>query len=268
MMFRTTLSALALGAAMLLGACVDQPGSDTQNTVEIFDSVMAKAPEAPGELDITRDAEGNWLFNGVGARGERVLFSQQYAARASAINGILSVEENGVLLERYQVRETPEGDWTFALRAGNNQEIATGPLYRSQAEAEEAVVATRDLVAGIVQYKAAITDGARFDLWKDTGTREWFFVMRSEDGRTVLASEAYNARTGAVNGIESVRVNGKLANRYQLRETANGVSFILRAANNQEIAESGETFPDAERAQAAIDETRALLESERVAAPW
>lgn len=268
MMFRKTLSALTLGAAMLLGACVDQtPGTETQNTREVSDTVMQKRPEAPGEFDITRGKDGQWYFNGVGARGERLLLSEGYVEKASALNGILSVEENGVYTENYEVQQTVDGDWIFVLRAGNNQVIAESGLYRSQADAEAAITEARDLVAGIVQYKAAVTDGARFDLWKDEASKEWFFVLRQADGRILLESEGYTGRTGAVNGLESVRLNGKDLNRYSF-VSDDGVKFILKAANGQEIARSADTFASEADAQAAINETNALLQSERVASPW
>jgi uncharacterized protein YegP (UPF0339 family) len=268
MMFRKTFSALALGAAVLLGACVDNtPGTDTQNTRELSNELMQKKPEAPGEFDITRAKDGEWYFNGVGARGQRLLLSEGYVERSSALNGILSVEENGVHLENYEVSQNTDGDWVFVLRAGNNQVIADSGLFRSQADAEAAVLEARDLVAGILQFKAAVTDGARFDLWKDTASGEWFFVMRAEDGNIILESEGYTGRTGAVNGLESVRLNGKNVDRYQIRDNGE-ISYILKAANGQEIAESADTFASAEEAQSAINQTSALLESERVAAPW
>jgi uncharacterized protein YegP (UPF0339 family) len=268
MMFRKTLSALTLGAAMLLGACVDQtPGTEAQNTREAGDSVMQKKPVAPGEIDITRGKSGEWYFNVVGSRGERQLLSEGYVERSSALNGILSVEENGVYTENYETQQTAEGDWIFVLRAGNNQVIAESGAYRSQADAEAGIAAARDLVAGIVQYKAAVTNGARFDLWKDDATKEWFFVLRQADGRILVESEGYTGRTGAVNGLESVRLNGKDIGRYSFVQD-DGVKFIIKAGNGQEIARSADSFDSEAAAQGTIDETNALLQSERVASPW
>jgi uncharacterized protein YegP (UPF0339 family) len=268
MMFRKTLSAIALGAAVLLGACVDDTGSETQNTRQAGEPIMQKKPEAPGELDITRGKNGEWYFNGVGAKGERLLLSEGYVDKSGALNGILSVEENGVYTENFSVMDLGDGEWTYVLRAGNGQIIAEGPAFRSEADAESAITAARDLVAGIVQFKAAVTDGARFDLWKDEESREWFFVLRADDGRILLESEGYTGRTGAVNGLDSVRENGKSTDRYQIRDEGGEVSFILKAANGHEIAESGSSFASADDAQASINETSALLASERVAAPW
>jgi hypothetical protein len=203
----------------------------------------------------------------VGDKGSIFLLSQDYVEKVSAINGILSVEDNGVLAERYLVSQVADGEWKFVLRAGNNQEIGASPIFRNQEDAEAAVIATRDLIAGIVQWKAAVTNGARFDLWRDQEDKQWYFVLRAADGRVLLESEDYQARTGAVNGIESVRENGKNLARYQLLEGGGEHFFVLKAGNGQEIGRST-AYATPEEAQAAIDETNQLLISEKVGSPW
>lgn len=231
------------------------------------DTAMQAEPRAPGGFAITRSSDGAWFFETIGARGEIVLMSQAYAQRPSALNGILSVEENGVSLEQYRVKQDAQGNWRFELRAGNNQVIAESQLFRTEEEATAAVKEVRNLVAGILQFKAAVEQGARFDLWREPTTYEWYFSLRAEDDSVRLLSEGYVGRTGAVNGIESVRENGKLEARYELRESAGSVSFILKAANGQEIGESL-PFDSVEEALDGIAATQALLSSERVANPW
>jgi hypothetical protein len=266
---RHTLSAITLGAALLSSACAgDNSGNNSQNVTDTAaDPFMEKTPVAPGEFAITRGSDGQWYFNAIGARGDILLISEGYVERPSALNGVLSVEENGVLLERYQISETADGDFNFVLRAGNNQVIADSQLFRSLEEAQAGVEAARELVAGILQYKAAMTQGARFDLWRDKSDNEWHFVMRADDGRILLESEGYQGRTGAVNGIESVRLNGKDLGRYQVLDGGGELYFILKAANGQEIAVS-DSFPTAVEVEASITETNQLLISERVANPW
>jgi uncharacterized protein YegP (UPF0339 family) len=226
------------------------------------DDLMPAAPQAPGTISISRNGD-SWLCEVIGSKGEIALLSTDYAERTSALNGALAIEENGVLPERYAVSQTEAG-WVFALRAGNNATIATSAAYASEAEATAAAGAMRDLVAGIVQYKAAMTGGARFVLSRDGS--KWRFDLLGEDGETLLASQVYSRRQDAITGIESVRVNGKDEARYVL--LADPPRFILKAANGQEIAESGTSFDSAEAASAAIADTQALLVSERAANPW
>lgn len=262
---------LALGASLGLLACQgagedggqDCAGAKCDGFEEGSASdLMPRAPEAPGAISITRNAE-TWLCEVIGPKGEIALLSTEYTSRTSALNGALAIEENGVLPERYVVSQSDAG-WSFALRAGNNATIADSAVYPTEAEATAAAETTRDLIAGIVQYKAAMTDGARFVLARDGA--KWRFDLLDEDGQPLLASQVYSRRHDAINGVESVRENGKDEARYQL--LADPPRFILKAANGQEIAESGQTFDSAEAAEAAAAATRALLVSERAANPW
>jgi len=264
-------SLFALCAALALMACGEagvEDGSDCNGGKcdDLGDTassdLMPRAPQASGTISITRNGE-EWLCEVIGSKGEFVLLSTQYASRTSALNGALAIEENGVLPERYVVSQSDAG-WSFALRAGNNAVIADSAVFASEAEAQAAAEAARDLVAGIVQYKAAMTGGARFVLSRDGSS--WRFDLLDDDASPLLASQVYSRRSDAINGIESVRTNGKEESKYVL--LADPPRFILKAANGQEIAESGATFDSAEAAQAAVQATQALLVSERAANPW
>jgi uncharacterized protein YegP (UPF0339 family) len=223
--------------------------------------LMQKSP--PGESAISRNKEGQWLFHTVGQRGEIVLFSQAYVTRASAANGILSVEENGVSLDQYKVLQDYDGTWRFSLRAKNNQEIATSRPFDTEAEAQAAIQQARDLIAAILQFKAEMEKGARFDLYRSETDKQWYFNLLDKDGSKQLYSEGYQGRTGAVNGIQSVRKNGKDEARYVQK----GTFFIIKAKNGQEIARSGD-YQSAKEAVEGAKYVRQLLQSERVANPW
>lgn len=226
------------------------------------EDLMPRAPEAPGNISITRSGD-SWLCEVIGSKGAIALLSTEYTSRTSALNGALAIEENGVLPERYVVSESAAG-WTVALRAGNNATIAQTQAFASEAEAQAAADAMRELVAGIVQYRAAMTGGARFVLARDGAI--WRFELLAEDGEALLRSQDYSRRQDAITGIESVRANGKLADKYVL--LADPPRFILKAGNGEEIAESGASYDTAEAAEAAVAETQALLVSERAANPW
>jgi uncharacterized protein YegP (UPF0339 family) len=262
---KTILSVLL---ALVFGACTDGSGQDTQPVTEsVVEPIQQKTPVAPGELAIVRHVDGQWYFELVGPKGQIYLRSEEYVEKASALNGILSVEENGVLLERYVANQLDVERWQLVLRAANNQVIGDGPEFASEDEALAYAEETRDLVAGIVQWKAAVTKGARFELWRETADNQWYFALRAEDGTPLVESEGYQGRTGAVNGIESVRSNGKILTRYATLEEAGAWYFTLDASNGQEIGRSPKLDSQA-AAEAAIETVNQLLISERVAAPW
>jgi uncharacterized protein YegP (UPF0339 family) len=57
--------------------------------------------------------------------------------------------------------------------------------------------------------------------------------------RTILTSELYNAKGSAEDGIESVKKNSALDERYQRKDSSNGKPmFNLKASNGQVIGTS------------------------------
>ena len=66
-----------------------------------------------------------------------------------------------------------------------------------------------------------------------------FFRLKAANGEIILASETYKARESALNGIESVKKNAPLAERYEKLTAKNGkFYFTLKAANSQVIGNS------------------------------
>lgn len=276
-MTRTRRSHLrwTLVAALMLGACADPSGTSSQGgggkadspyEDELASSAMPVLPERPGLIDLARDPASQWSARLIGPGGDIYLTGTLQAKEASALNGILGIKENGVLLERYRTVASATG-CSIELRAANNQVIATGPAFATCEEASAAIAATRDLVAGVVQFEAAVGGGARFELWREASDGKWRFALRAADKRVLLASQSYSRRLDAVGGVLSVRSNGKLGERYRTVAGAAGISVSLRATNGQEIAASG-PYASEQDAQAIIDESAALLASERVGNPW
>lgn len=68
---------------------------------------------------------------------------------------------------------------------------------------------------------------------------ETYFNLKAGNGEVILRSEGYKDRSGALNGIESVRKNAPDATRYEKKTSTNGkFHFSLKAANHQIIGTS------------------------------
>jgi len=66
-----------------------------------------------------------------------------------------------------------------------------------------------------------------------------FFHLKAANGQIILASEMYKAKESALNGIESVKKNAPLPERYEKLISKNGkFYFTLKAANSQVIGNS------------------------------
>lgn len=78
---------------------------------------------------------------------------------------------------------------------------------------------------------------ATYDL-KKTANGQFMFNLKAANGEIILTSETYTAKTGALNGIESVRKNSPLDERYERKDAAGSYSFSLKAANGEKIGRS------------------------------
>lgn len=78
----------------------------------------------------------------------------------------------------------------------------------------------------------------KFEIYKDNAG-EYRFRLKAGNGEKILASEGYSAKSGAENGIESVRKNAPDDDRYEKKtSTNNKYYFVLKAANHQVIGTS------------------------------
>ena len=84
----------------------------------------------------------------------------------------------------------------------------------------------------------------KFEVYTDKAG-ETRFRLKASNGQVILASEGYSQKSGAMNGIESVRKNAADDARFERAETKNGKwRFNLKASNGQVIGTS-ETYESA-----------------------
>ncbi len=78
----------------------------------------------------------------------------------------------------------------------------------------------------------------KFEIYKDKAG-EYRFRLKAGNGEIVLASEGYAVKSGAMNGIESVKANSGDEANYEKKETSSGkFRFNLKARNHQVIGTS------------------------------
>lgn len=78
----------------------------------------------------------------------------------------------------------------------------------------------------------------KFQIFEGSNS-QFYFRLRAENGEPVLASEGYKSKSGATNGIDSVKSNAGSDANYE-RKTAvdDQFYFNLRAANQEIIGKS------------------------------
>ncbi|WP_257387013.1 YegP family protein [Tahibacter caeni] len=77
-----------------------------------------------------------------------------------------------------------------------------------------------------------------------------YFNLKAGNGEVILASQGYVDKSGARNGVESVRTNAADAGRFEKKVAGNGkFHFSLKAGNGQVIGNS--EMYDSEKARDA-----------------
>ena len=72
-----------------------------------------------------------------------------------------------------------------------------------------------------------------------TSNGAFMFNLKASNGQVILTSQRYAAKASALGGIESVRANAVLDERYERRTAKDGSPyFVLKAANTREIGRS------------------------------
>lgn len=85
-----------------------------------------------GKFELKQLKNGQFLFNLKAGNGQIILTSEQYKAKAGALNGIESVRKNAADEGRFEVLEAKNGEPYFVLKAGNHEVIGKSETYSSE----------------------------------------------------------------------------------------------------------------------------------------
>lgn len=78
----------------------------------------------------------------------------------------------------------------------------------------------------------------KFEIYQDEAS-EYHFHLKAGNGEIVLTGEGYQQKSSCENGIESVRTNAPLDERFEQKTSSRGEPyFVLKAANHQIIGQS------------------------------
>lgn len=73
---------------------------------------------------------------------------------------------------------------------------------------------------------------------KRAQNQQFMFNLIAGNGEIILTSETYMAKTSALDGIASVKVNAPINSRCDRRTSATQYYFVLRGANHEVIGTS------------------------------
>ena len=92
----------------------------------------------------------------------------------------------------------------------------------------------------------------KFQIYQGNDDKHYFRLTAS-NGQNILSSQGYASKASCKNGIESVKNNGTSADRFEVKEAANGkYYFNLLAANKQVIGKS-QMYANKQTCQSGIE---------------
>jgi uncharacterized protein len=249
----STLSRFSLIALLLPVFAAGCATSDEEATEVADDSSEVGLR---GRFDLFAAADGQIYFNLESGNGDILLYSEGYTDRAGALNGLLSVLDNGGIESRYSIDNDIDGQYILNLKAGNGHVIASSAPFPAYSHAARAWAASITAVATYLEHWDSLT-GARFEVFEGTDGR-FYFRLYSKNGAQVLRSQGYSDEANALNGAFLVADYGVSPAAYKIIQSSTGFYFNVMAPNNRVIATS-EIYSSKYNAERARDAIIALL---------
>ncbi|MFD2891712.1 YegP family protein [Flavobacterium chuncheonense] len=78
----------------------------------------------------------------------------------------------------------------------------------------------------------------KFEITKRTNG-DYQFNLKAGNGQVILTSQGYSSKAGCENGIDSVKTNSKIDERFERKTSTNGKPYFnLKSSNGQIIGTS------------------------------
>lgn len=94
-----------------------------------------------GKFEVYKDKAGEFRFRLKASNGQAILASEGYKTKASAMNGVASVQKNSGDMKLFDKTETKGGSFRFAMKAKNHQVIGTSQNYKTASARDNGIAA-------------------------------------------------------------------------------------------------------------------------------
>ncbi|QLH84961.1 DUF1508 domain-containing protein [Halosimplex pelagicum] len=172
----------------------------------------------PTAFEVYRDAADEWRWRLIHRNGEILADGGEgYASRTNAQDGVERVRETAADEDAFEIFEDSAGEYRWRLVASNDEIIADGGQgFASERGARDSVERVREYAdeASALDYR-----DAAFEIFEDNAG-EYRWRLRHENGQILGDSgEGYASRTGAIEGLRSVKRNAPNADLTDLDAT-------------------------------------------------
>lgn len=97
-----------------------------------------------GWFEVNQASDGQYRFILKPGNGEAILNSELYKTKASALNGIASVQKNSSDEARYERLTSKNDKAYFNLKAANHQVIGTNQLYATEQSRDKGIESVKN----------------------------------------------------------------------------------------------------------------------------
>jgi len=98
-----------------------------------------------GKFELKTAKSGQFHFNLLASNGQIILKSEMYETKASALNGIASIQKNAADDARYERLVSKTEKPYFVLKAGNHQIIGQSQMYESEASRDNGIESVKKI---------------------------------------------------------------------------------------------------------------------------
>ena len=227
--------------------------------------------------------EESFFFELRASNGELLLTSEAYTTYAGAVKGIQTHKDN-VEKGNFRIVPSKKGDYIFKLLTAKNTLLCTGANYKTLERCESAVASTKRFAATAVlqedvetvrikmpvedanETEPEIPDNGYTGKWIINTTQGdgtdvmYYFELFASNGEKLLTSEEYTTYEGAVNAVETHKVNIAKGN-FRISITKRGdFIFKLLGGNNQLLC-LGEHYKTRSRCESAVESVKRFSKS-------
>ncbi|WP_167837343.1 HVO_2922 family protein [Halosimplex halophilum] len=170
----------------------------------------------PTAFEVYRDAADEWRWRLIHRNGEILADGGEgYASRTNAQDGVERVRETAADRDAFEVFEDAAGEYRWRLVASNDEIIADGGQgFASERGARDSIERVREYVD---EATALDYSDAAFEVFEDSAG-EFRWRLRHENGQILGDSgQGYASRTGAIEGLRSVKRNAPNADLTDLQ---------------------------------------------------
>ena len=96
-----------------------------------------------GWFELSKSSDGQFRFVLKAGNAETILTSELYKTKASAENGIASVQTNCAVDARYESKTAANGKFHFNLLAANHQIIGSSQMYASESARDNGITSVK-----------------------------------------------------------------------------------------------------------------------------